>query len=341
MTFLVRFSIQRPWRALLGGLLVTLAAVPGIWRLELRTDGRALVPAAAPEVIYDQAIRETFGVRDPIVVMIESDHPDGIFNPSTLRRVRDLTAALLRVDGVGPADVTSLATELTFPLRSGRFQKRTFLQDLPETAEELDQLRDDLRRIELYDGTLVGRDGRATVILIGVPEGDRAAFYRRVREIASRHASGDQIAVIGAPVAEALLGNHIFADLGVPAAVLHTHGDGWDRDERTEFPGNLAELRSFVGRRVGLVPIVIAVMGLVFLVSFRRPAAALLPLVEVGCCLVIVFGVMGWLGVPIYLTTAILPVILTAVGVADEIHIFRRVVELYRERPEADRAATP
>jgi predicted RND superfamily exporter protein len=74
-------------------------------------------------------------------------------------------------------------------------------------------------------------------------------------------------------------------------------------------------------------------MTLVFLYSFRRLSATLLPLMEVGACLVFVFGLMGWLGVPVYLTTAVMPVILTAMGVSDEVYIFKRYVELLREHP--------
>jgi predicted RND superfamily exporter protein len=79
-------------------------------------------------------------------------------------------------------------------------------------------------------------------------------------------------------------------------------------------------------------------MGLVFLFGFRRPAAALLPLAKLGVCLVLVFGLMGWLGVPVYLTTAVLPVILIAVGMTGEVHILRRFSALFSQRPEADRA---
>ncbi|MCP4656116.1 MAG: MMPL family transporter [bacterium] len=334
MLSLCHFSIRRPcWLLLIAGL-TTVVAASGLIRLELRTDGRALAPAAAPEVRYDRSIRRQFGIRDPIVVVVRSNHPNGIFNPVTLRLVRDLSTSLLALDGIDAADLLSLATARSFRFRPGTLEKRSFLEELPRTSGELAQLRDDLRRIELYDGTLVAHDGRSTALLIGVPEGDRVAFYRRIRELVAGAAGADNSpAVIGAPVAEALLGNHILADLGVPAALLHVDV-GSDHGERPAFPHRLSELRTLPGRTVGLVPIAVAVMGMVFLVSFRRLAAALLPLAEVGCCLLLVFGLMGWLGVPIYLTIAILPLILTAVGVADEVHIFRRYVELCHDQPE-------
>jgi predicted RND superfamily exporter protein len=297
--------------------LLTAAAAPGLSRLELRTDGQALVPPRAAAVVYDRAIRRRFGIRDPMVVVVRTRRPEGIFNPETLRRVRDLTAALARLPGIGPAGVTSLATEQGFRFISGTLRRRTFLDPLPETPAELGELRSDLARIGVYDGILIGAGGRAAAVVVGVPSGaDRQALYRRVRSIAASAAGADRVEVLGAPVAETLLGSHILADLGLPAAWL----------------GAAAEES---GRRIGLVPASLAMMGLVFLIGFRRPAAAVWPLAKVGICLILVFGLMGWLGVPVYLTTAVLPVLLLAVGTASEVHLFRRFAALRAGRPGA------
>jgi predicted RND superfamily exporter protein len=297
--------------------LLTVAAAPGLARLELRTDGAALVPPRAAAVTYDRAVRHRFGIRDPMVVVVRAERPEGIFNPKTLRRVRDLTAALARIPGIGPAGVTSLATEQGFRFIPGTLRRRTFLDPLPEKPAEIAELRSDLARIGVYDGVLLGAGGRAAAVVVGVPPGsDRQALYRRVRREA-RGGEGDRVEVLGAPVAETLLGSHILADLGLPSSWL---GVGAEDS----------------GRLIGLVPASLAMMGLVFLIGFRRPAAAVLPLAKVGICLVLVFGAMGWLGVPVYLTTAVLPVLLLAVGTASEVHLFRRFGLKRAERPSAE-----
>ncbi len=283
--------------------------MPGLLRLELRTDGRALVPDAAPQVVFDREVRELYGVRDPIAVVLRSGQDGGIFRPETLRRVEELTAAFQGLDGVRPFDVVSLASELGFRHRPGTLRFRRLLEPVPESVERLAELRDDLRRIELYDGTLVSRGATATAILVATPpERDRRELIREIRRLVAESSGGEEerVEVLGAPVAESLLGSHILADLGVPPSLL---GDA-------------------VLRRGGMVPIAIGLMALVFLAAFRRPVAALLPLSEIGVCLAIVFGVMGWLGVPVYLTISVLPVILTAVGAADEIHVFRRYLDV-------------
>ena len=56
-------------------------------QLELRTDGHALVPPRDPTVLFDAAVREDFGIRDPLVVLVETSHPDGIYNAATLKSV--------------------------------------------------------------------------------------------------------------------------------------------------------------------------------------------------------------------------------------------------------------
>ncbi|HEX4959397.1 MAG TPA: MMPL family transporter [Thermoanaerobaculia bacterium] len=317
MNPLSRAALRHPVRTLGALALLTAVGAPGLGRLELRTDGQALVPRRAAAVVYDREVRRRFHVRDPMVVVVRTGSPQGIFNPGTLRRVRDLTAALERIPGIGPANVTSLATEQGFHFRPGTLQRSTFLEPLPETPVALEELRSDLARIEVYDGILIGAGGRATAIVAGVPPGaDRQALYRQVRSIAMTYAGPDRVEVLGAPVAEALLGSHILADLGIPPSWLGTETET-------------------AGRRIGLVPASLAMMGLVFLIGFRRPAAAVLPLAKVGICLIVVFGFMGWLGVPVYLTTAVLPVLLLAVGTASEVHLFRRFGALHRERPEA------
>src|SRR6185295_15434720 len=95
----------------------------------------------------------------------------------------------------------------------------------------------------------------------------------------------------------------------------------------------------WIAGHIGLLPIALAVMTIVFYVSFRSVMAVLLIWIKIGCCLLIVFGIMGWCGVPIYLTTAVIPVILTATGVSDEVHIFTRYAVRRRRSGDDDSAS--
>src|ERR1039457_1469316 len=154
---LSRLAILHPRTVLVVAAAITLAAAPGMFRLTLRTDGHALVSPSAPEVQYDKSIRDQFGIEDEIVVLIRAAHTNGIFNPGTLQLVRDLTADFRKLPGINPSNVVSLATEPSFRLRLGTINPQQLLEPPLKSQAELDLLREDLRRIELYTGTLIDR----------------------------------------------------------------------------------------------------------------------------------------------------------------------------------------
>ena len=170
---MANYATRHPWQILLMVSAVVFAVSPGVCRLKTRTDGYALVPRSAPEVIYDREIRTRFGVRDKIIVVVHSERPDGIFNPDTLQLVRDLTVAFTHLRGIDSSSVTSLATEPDFRFRPGTYINQRLLEPALTNQTQLEQLRSDLDRIELYNGTLVSTDGRSTVILIGLPNDKR------------------------------------------------------------------------------------------------------------------------------------------------------------------------
>jgi len=298
---LSQLSIRRPrlTLALLAG--VTLAAAPGLAWLEVRTDGRALVPANDPAVRLDASVRQHFGVRDPLVVLIETSHPRGVWNPATMRHLKRLSDALAAVEGIGPEHVVSLATERRDSVYPGTLEFRRFLDPLPDTPALMSLLEQDVAAAGIMTGTLVAADGRGVSILVGVPAldvgapgaprqapaVDRAAIYQRVRAVAERlPVPGDRVLVAGAPAAESLLGRYVLADLRL------------------------------------LVPLAMAVITLVFWRACRRAWGTAAALVKIAVTLIWTFGLMGWLGFPVYLTTAVLPVILVSICLADEIHIF-------------------
>lgn len=334
-----RFCVYRPRLVIALGVLMCAAIAPGVLRLRLRTDGNALIPPGAPEIAVDHAVRDKFNLQDPIVVVVWSETSDGIFNPHTLRLVADLTEEFKKLDGVDPDQVFSLATEYGDRVFPGTLDFRRLLEPVPETAEECERLRDDLRVYRLYTGMLVSHDENGAAILVGAAPGiNRVELFGRLQKlIAARQLADEEVAVIGAPVAEALLGTHLLQDLGVPNALLGLHPA--ERAKQISDGLNFYGVRRWIARHVGLVPVALLLMGLVFYVYFGSLAAVILPMAEVGACLTFVFALMGWLGVPIYLTIAVMPIILTAAGVTDEIHVFARYRDRLREHPDADHRA--
>lgn len=290
---LAEAAIDRPRLSLALGSLLTLALAPGLTWLELRTDGRSLVPPDDPVIEIDRQARERFGLRDALLVVLDTDHPHGIYTTETLGRLERLSDELAALPEIGPTQVVSLATErrgISDPVTKEFLR---FLEPPPTTPRRLIEVRYEAESLAGMLGTLVSHDGTAAAIRIGVPAEtdatgvvDRSGIYQRVAEIAQRYRSpGLRVHVVGSPAAETLLGRHLIADLTF------------------------------------LLPLSMAVIGVVLWWACGRLACVAIGLLKIGAAQVATLGLLGWLGEPLYLTTAITPVVLTAVGLAEDLHI--------------------
>ncbi|HEX7183316.1 MAG TPA: MMPL family transporter [Thermoanaerobaculia bacterium] len=296
-------AAARPRAALAVMVTTVLVMVPGLLRLELRTDGHALVPPDDPAIALDRAARRLFGLRDPLLVVLETSHPDGIFNAGTLDRLGQMTRDLAALPGIDPGSVQSLATEFGGSFYPGSTRFRPLLDPPPRTPERLAEVRSDVEAIDLLHGTLVSFDRRAAAILVGVPgpaDGgageavDRAALYDRVvAAVRLYETATDRVSVVGAPAAEALLGDHLLADLAL------------------------------------LMPLALLVIAAVLGAACGRSWGAFLGAAKVGAAQVFTLGLIGWCGQPVYLTAAVIPVLLTTIGLSHEVHLLWR----YRHRP--------
>jgi uncharacterized protein len=174
-------------------------------------------------------------------------------------------------------------------------------------------LRGDVGAAPILKGTLVSADGRAAALFVGAPNSfgkeasaDRTALYRAILETAKPFAKdGDRIVVAGAPVAESLLGTHILEDLTL------------------------------------LVPLALIVIALACWWGCRRFWSLQVVLPKMAASLLWTFGLMGWLGVPVYLTTAVLPVVLITAFLADELHLLWHYQEILAKRSSGEKDYMP
>ncbi|MEO0971453.1 MAG: MMPL family transporter, partial [Pseudomonadota bacterium] len=279
--------------------VVALVVAPGLTRLELRVDGQLLVSSEDPALLANRAVSERFGVADPIVVYLEAPPGSTLYTPSMLAVIADTTRELGRSGKIGWSRLTSLATEGRDRLDS--FDYSAFLTPLPQSPQEIDALVDDIGAVPILSGTLVGADARGASIFVDVRSGDdRAALTREVERVVAPFAvDGIRVHVVGAPVAEVRLGEHLLRDLFY------------------------------------LLPLCLLMVAAVLYTRFRCWWPVVLALCEVAFAMLVVFGALGLAGEPIYLTTLILPVVLALVGLTDEIHLLSAFRQQVMQQPGA------
>ena len=297
---LLRLSVRHPRTVVSLVAVLTAAAALAIPGVHVRLDGRSLIPQGHPAQAASQRAAELFGLRDVIVLGIES--PQGIYNPRTLALVADLSGALAGIDGIVPGSVASLATLPRFFVEQDVIDPQPLLaRDGQIDVRLADRLRGETRALGLDDGVLVAPDGRTTAIYAEVrDDADRYRVLKQVRSLVARSDHGpDRVRLSGTALAQAVLGLAAARDL------------------------------------TRLLPAVLLTIALVLAAVFRHPVPALVSLAEIGASLVWTAGIMGSLGASLFVTTLVLPVILLVIGVSDDVYALNHCFRALRESPDA------
>jgi predicted RND superfamily exporter protein len=287
MRRLLRFSTENPRTVVAAVAVITLAACLFIPRVRLQLDGRSLIPAGEPALEASDRAAAVFGLRDVVVIGVSSDAPN-IYNARTLACIARLSEAVSHVSGVAADSVTSLATMPRLYVDNEKIDARPLLvMGRQPDQETVCRVQRETEALGLNDGVLVSRDGRAAAIFAEVtPEADRYEVLRQVRELVAKESRSEsyRVHLSGTALAQAVLGEAAARDL------------------------------------VKLIPAVIIVLAAVLTLAFRHPSPAVISLTEIGASLLITVGLMGMTGQSVFVTTLVMPVILIAVGVSDDVY---------------------
>ena len=293
VSWLVLRSLDAPRAMLLIGALVTLVLGAGALRLELRTDGDALTPEGHPVVEQDQRDRLRF--RDPrtLLLLVNAKTQKPLLASSTgFRFLQKLQAELRRSEALRPTGILSLATLPRLERGGGRVRVGTWLDSIPDDEAGFAELLRALRAHPLSDGLLLSADGRHALFVLPLSElvSVRAGVEQLERFCAAASSDDFELLLGGPLVAETTLGEKVLLDLAL------------------------------------LVPLMLVVMVALLYAMMRSPGGVMIPMLETGIVLIWTFGAMGWAGAPIALVTTILPVVLMAMCITDEIHLLERVL---------------
>ena len=282
-------------------LLIVMLLGAFLPRLTKDTRTESFIPPHHPAVVYRNKVKAIFGLSDPVIIAVFNDGPNGVFTPASLQLVQWLTERIQMVDGVDPERVTSLATESNIVGTADGMVVAPFFREIPATQKEADRLRAAVMDFPLYVGSLVARDGRATLIVAELLDAsDGGKVYTEFLALAEQAPTrGEQLHIAGDGAATAYLETYIDADVR------------W------------------------VNPLVALIITGVLLIAYRTLRGALLSNLVVVSAAIVAVGGMAATGVPFYLITSALPVILVAIGVADGIHILGQYYEGMAHRPRA------
>jgi len=109
ITHLLRFSVRCPRLVITLAGVITVFALLFIPRIQLRLDGRSLIPSNLPQFAEGDQAAARFELRDLVLIGVGNEQ-SGIYTPETLQRIARLSDGLGRIEGVVADSVISLST---------------------------------------------------------------------------------------------------------------------------------------------------------------------------------------------------------------------------------------
>jgi predicted RND superfamily exporter protein len=293
--------VSYPLTVVICGLLLLGAFASQLPKMQKDTRADAFLAADNPALIYKEKVKQQFGLADPMVIAVVNSSPLGVFNPQTLALIDKLSTGLAQIDNIDPERIVSLATENNIVGTADGMAVDPFYEPYPDTQQEAERIRRAIADFPLYLGNLVAKDHSTTLITAEMLDQSLASetfelIMQLVKEL--ELTEQEQLHVAGEGAVSGYLGSYIDAD----------------------------------AQRLN--PMAGLIISLIMIFAFRRLLPALLGNVVIAASVLITLGVMVLNGVPFYIISNALPVILIGISVADAIHIFSEYYTLQTLQPQ-------
>lgn len=287
-----RWIVIHPKRIVVLGLILIVAMASFIPTLTRDTRSDAFLANDNPALVYRDKVKSLFGLSDPMVIAVVAE--ETIFTLQGLNAVRAVTNAVVKVRNIDPDGVKSLNTENNIVATDDGMAVEPFYEAALTSQEQANQIRDAIRDFPLYQGSLVAQDESATLIIAELlDEGQAEQTYAALRATleAIDLPDGVTVHVAGEGAISGYLGSYIDAD----------------------------------AQRLN--PIAALVISIIVFGAFLRGGTVLAANLIIGASAIVTVGAMALFGVPFFVITNALPVILIGIAVADSIHIYSEYFE--------------
>lgn len=299
VTPLFRWIVNHPKRIVLIGLLVIGAFASQVPNITQDTRSDAFLTDDNPALVYRDKVKAIFGLSDPMVIAVTAN--DSIFTVEGLNAVQAITEIATDVANIDPDGVKSLATENNILGTDDGMEVEAFYDEPLTSPSQALAVRDAIRDFPLYQGSMVARDESATLVIAELLDEQQA-----------EQTYDDLLQALN--------------QLQLPEGItLHVAGEG-------AISGYLGSYISSDAQRLN--PLAALIITVIVFLAFLRFSTTLAANLIIASSVLLTVGTMAMNGVPFYVITNALPVILIGISVADTIHIYSEYFERRALHPE-------
>lgn len=296
---LLNFAIHRRKWVYWGLLLLTLAFVAQLPKIQIDTDPENMLNANNPERLFHNQAKTTFAMHDTIVVGVVNQH--SIYNPQTLAALVDLTEYATGIDGVVQADLMSLANvDNITQAEPGTIRFEWMMKSAPTDLAGAKRIQAQAEKLPLLRNTLVSGDGKAAALYVPIVDKNQSyAIARDLKAHIATLASQDDWHITGLPVAEDRFGYEMFVQMGISAP--------------------LAGLTIF----------------LLLWVFFRNVPFILPAMIVAMATVMITMGALIGMGFTVHIMSSMIAIFLMPIAVVDSVHILSEFADRHKPGQQA------
>ncbi len=287
MDQIARYIIKYRWVTIVTVAVLTIFFSFQIKNLRLNPDVISSLPDTDPDAVLIKQISDEFTVNNMGMVIVQADD---IFTSEVLEHLRLITDTLTMTPGVASVISLTNVTEISGGDEGLQIGKLVDAYDLPDTPEELAELRNRVYEKGTYTGTMISEDGTTTVIIFTLAEDfDVKTVARGIKQKTEALDLPEKIYFSGSPMMVTHISDVMIADL----------------------------------RR--LIPIAFGLIVLILLMGFRSARGVIFPLLTTVIAIVWTIGIMALCGFEMSMISSDIPIILLAVCTAYTIHVMNKI----------------
>ena len=303
--------------ALVSGLIaiLTLIFALQIPRLEIDSSTENFMKEDDPARQFYEQFKQKFGSDTSTIILIKTDD---VFTAPVLGVIQRLSDDIAQLDGV--TRVESLTTLQNIKGEGDNLATELLVPpSIPTAVSDLAQIRADALGSRVMVGNIVSRDAKASAIIVytAAERADKQfnkRFSTQIQTLIDDESSpGVVIYQLGGPLIDATVGDFILKD------------------------------------SMTFVPLSLAVLFALLLVSFRTLQGMVIPFVTGVLSIIWGLGLMAAFGLPINVLTAVIPSLILVIGATEDVHMLSEyhlllkggVEKLAAIRTTIERAALP
>ena len=267
-------------------ILVSIFSLKGIQNLKIDTGIDSLIPAEDPARLVYQKIMGEFGTDNKTIIYIRDEQ---LWTPSKLELLENLHESLEEMEEVERVD--SLFSLHTVRGIDGKIFSHPVLREAPKTQAEADNAKQSALANPLYLGNFFSVDGSVTAMIVSInDEETNSEFSMQMNNnfeelLSAIRSEFEHLVQVGPPRINSELKQSLYEDF------------------------------------VLLGPLSALILVVAILIFMRSWLSAVIPLMTSALTILWTFGLLGWIGVPINILSAMIPSLIIVIGSTEDTHM--------------------